>query len=81
MYYCRDHFWAALSESRHLRGSIRCPVLKKNGFQCNPGIDGGVEQTNIEFQFFVVFYTVNYVLLPRSLPGLLTGVQTPSRQH
>ena len=55
MYYCRDHFWAPLSESR-------CPVIKKHGCQCDPGIDGGVEQTNIEFQFFVDFYLVSSVL-------------------
>ena len=28
---------------------------KKLGFQCNPGIDGGVEQQNMAFQFFVSF--------------------------
>ena len=54
MHYCRDHFWNPVSESRHLRGSIRRPVLKKHGFQCSPGIDGGVEQTNIGFLFFYV---------------------------
>ena len=53
MYYCRDHFWGSLSESRHLRGSIRGPVLKNHGFKCSAGIDGGVEQTNIGFQFFL----------------------------
>ena len=37
------------------RGSIRCPVPKKHGFQCNPGIDGGVEQKNMGFQFLVSF--------------------------
>ena len=25
---------------------------KKHGFHCNPGIDGGVEQTNMGVQFF-----------------------------
>ena len=49
MYYYRDHFWGSLKESRRLRGSIRRPVIKNYGFQCNPGIDGGVEQQNIEF--------------------------------
>ena len=28
---------------------------QKHRFQCNPGIDGGVEQTNMGFQFFVSF--------------------------
>ena len=80
MYYCRDHFWGPLSESRQFRGNIRRPVPKKHDIQCNPGIGGGVEQTNIEFQFFcVVFYIGNYVLLPPSLPRPLKGVQTPSR--
>ena len=56
MYCCRDNFWAPLSEPRHLRGSIRRLVLKKkHGFQCNPGIDGGVEQKDMGFQFFVSF--------------------------
>ena len=55
MYYCRDHFWGPLSESRQFRGSIRRPVLKKHGFQCKPGIDGGVEQKNMGSQYFVSF--------------------------
>ena len=64
MYHCRDHFWGPLSESRYLRSSIRRPVIKNYGFQCNPGIDGGVKQTNIEFQFFLhCFYIVNYVCI------------------
>ena len=72
MYYCRDHFRAPLNEPRPLRGSIRPPLIKKPRFQCNPGIDGGVEQKNIEFQFrFVDFCIINYVLLPRSLLGPL----------
>ena len=80
MYYCGGHFWGALKESRRLRDSIGRLVIKNNGFQCNPAIDGGVEQTNIDFQFFcVVFFIGNYVLLPPSLPRPLKGVQTPSR--
>ena len=55
MYYCRDHFWGPLSESRQFRGNIRRPVPKKHDFQCNPGIDGGVEQKNMGFQFLVSF--------------------------
>ena len=56
MYYCHDDFWGPLKESRRLRGSIRRPVIKVQGFQCNPGVDGGVEQTNIEPQFVVWFF-------------------------
>ena len=33
-----------LTEPMHLRGSIRRLVMKKNGFQCNPGNDGGVDE-------------------------------------
>ena len=55
MYYCRDHFRAPFKEFRRLRGSITRLVIKSHGFQCNPGIDGGVEQKNMGFQFFVSF--------------------------
>ena len=55
MYYCRDHFRGSLKESRHLRGSIGRPARKKHGFQCNPGIDGGVEQQKYGISFFVSF--------------------------
>ena len=57
MYYCRDHFWGSLSESRHLRCSIRRLLMKKHRFQCNSGIDGGVEQNNIEFHCFVCLFS------------------------
>ena len=52
--------------------SLSCNSFqKKRGFGCNPGIDGGVEQKNIEFQFFCVFCLVNCILLPRLLLWLL----------
>ena len=53
VYYCRDHFWGPLRESGHARVNIRFPFIKRHGLHCNPGIDGGVKQNNIEFQFFV----------------------------
>ena len=82
IYYCHDHFWGPLSESRHLRGSMRHPVLKKHGFQRSPGIYGGVEQQKYWISvLFVWFSLVNYVLLPRSLLEPFKGVQTFSRQH
>jgi hypothetical protein len=46
----------SLSESNHLRGSIQRPVMTEHGIQCNPGIDGRVEQQNIEFPVFGVFF-------------------------
>ena len=46
MYYCRDCFWGSLSESTQFRGSIRHLLIEIHGFQCNPGIGGGVEQKN-----------------------------------
>ena len=55
MYYCRDHFWGPLSESRQSRSSIRRPVPKNHGFQCNPGNDGEVVQKSMGFQFVVSF--------------------------
>ena len=70
MHCCRDHFCGSLSESRHLRDSISCPVMKKHGVQWNHGIDGGAEQNSIEFQFFRCgSYLVNCVLLRDHLCG------------
>ena len=69
-HYYRNHFWGAWSESRHLRGSIRCPGKRKHGFQCSPGIDGGVEQQKYWISILSCgFYIINYVLLPRPLLG------------
>ena len=56
MYYCRDHFWGPLSESRQFRGSIRRPVLKKHEFQCNPGIDGKINSHTILFYLVLLLY-------------------------
>ena len=33
---------------------------KKYGFQCNPGIARGVEQTNIEFQLFLYCFLFSH---------------------
>ena len=46
-------------------------VMKEYGFSSNPGIDGGIEQVNIEFWFFSVFGLVTCALLPRLLLWLL----------
>ena len=61
MYNCRDCFWDPLSESTQFRGSIRRPVIKVHGFQCIPGIDGGVEQHLLKFHFACIFWA-HYVL-------------------
>ena len=58
-----------LSESRQFRGSIRRPVPKNQGFQCNPGIDGGVEQQNMAFQFVVSFLNGNLCIIAAITSG------------
>ena len=59
VYYSRDHFCCYLGKSRHLRSSTGCPVMKKHGFQCNYGIDGG--QTHNELHLLVcVFHLIMY---------------------
>ena len=52
-----------LSESRNLRGSIRRPVFKKHRFQCIPGIDGGLEQTKVGFQFYCVVFMKQIIII------------------
>ena len=53
--YCRDQFWAPLSKSRHLRGSIRHHVIKNIDFSVILELTVGRSKTNLEFQFVVWF--------------------------
>ena len=65
MYYRRDCFWDSLSESTQLRGSIRHLLLRLHGFQCNPGIGGGVEQKNdaLDMVYILRGYTTGSVYI------------------
>ena len=70
MYYCVDPFQGPLNGSRHLRGSIKRPVIKKHGFQCNPGIDGG---KGVAFTSQIMYCFRDHFWGPLSESGHLRG--------